>query len=308
MPATESLIDPQTLMRIKTLEMRAKIVVEGTWHGLHRSPYHGFSAEFTEYREYSPGDDPRYLDWKLYARSDRYYIKRFEDETSLRCQLLVDSSKSMGFGSSGVGYTKSEYANTLAATFAYFLNTQRDAVGLVTFDEEIRDYMPARYRPGHLHRMLVCLERPTRGKSTDLIAPLERIAQLVNKRGVMILISDLLAPLDGLERNLGYLRSRGHEVFVFHTLDPAEMTLKFDDAAVFEDLESGRDLYVDPDLIRQQYLQDFGAHLEVVAQICDRLGIEYRRFTTDQPLELALFEFLRSRMEEGKKVLRRAAR
>src|SRR6188472_4035807 len=145
-----SFIDPVTLMRIKSLHLRAKVVVQGFLLGLHRSPHHGFSVEFSEYRQYSPGDDPRYLDWKLFARSDRYYIKRFEDETNLRCHLLVDLSRSMGYGS--LAYDKATYAKTAAATIAYFLSLQRDAVGLVTFDAGIQDFLPARFRPGHLHR------------------------------------------------------------------------------------------------------------------------------------------------------------
>src|SRR6185295_10996358 len=171
---TVSLISPQALMSIKNLELRARVVVEGFWHGLHRSPYHGFSVEFSEYRQYSPGDDPRYLDWRLYARTDRYYIKRFEDETNLRCHLLVDLSRSMGYGSQK--YTKVDYARTAAATLAYFLSTQRDAVGLVTFDEQIADYLPPRYRPGHLRRLMLCLERAVAGTSTDVSAPLEQVA------------------------------------------------------------------------------------------------------------------------------------
>src|SRR6188508_1989111 len=145
-----SFIDPVTLMRIKSLHLRAKVVVQGFLSGLHRSPHHGFSVEFSEYRQYSPGDDPRYLDWRLYARSDRYYIKKFEDETNLRCHLLVDNSRSMTFGSQG--FTKAQYANTLAATLAWFLHQQGDAIGLLTFDEQIREYLPARNRIGHLRR------------------------------------------------------------------------------------------------------------------------------------------------------------
>src|SRR3954471_6773350 len=156
-----SFIDPPTLMRIKSLQLRARIVVQGFLSGLHRSPHHGFSVEFSEYRQYTPGDDLRYLDWKLFARSDRYYLKRFEDETNLRCYLLVDLSRSMGYGS--LAYNKAEYAKTAAATVAYFLSLQRDAVGLVTFDAGIQEYLPARYRPGHTHRLMVALERSPAG-------------------------------------------------------------------------------------------------------------------------------------------------
>src|SRR5213083_3348802 len=207
------LIDPQTLMSIKNLELRARVVVEGFWHGLHRSPYHGFSVEFTEYRQYSPGDDPRYLDWRLYARTDRYFIKKFEDETNLRCHLLVDNSRSMGYGS--LPYTKAQYANTLAATLAYFLYLQGDAVGLLTFDEQIREYLPARHRTGHLRHLMLALEQPAGGQTTDLSAPLQRIVDVVNKRSLMVLLSDLLAPTATLGKNLTSLAACGHDVLLF---------------------------------------------------------------------------------------------
>jgi len=295
-------IDPRALMRIKSLEMRARMIVEGFMTGLHRSPYHGFSVEFTEYRQYTTGDDPRYIDWKLYARSDRLHVKRFEDETNVRCWLLVDNSKSMQFGSitdssASTTWTKADYARTLAATFAYFLSTQHDAAGLVTFDEAIREYLPARYRPGHLRRLMVALDQPAAGVATSLTAPLRRIADLVTKRGMHVLISDLLAPLDGLETHLGYLRSRGHEVMVFHILDPAELSLSFDAAAMFQDVESGREIYVDPQTIRDDYQKKLNAHLAAVASICEGHGIDYHRFTTDQPLEHAMFDFVSSRMQ-----------
>src|SRR4051794_16779285 len=180
-----ALIDPQTLMRIKSLQMRAKVAVEGFIKGIHRSPYHGFSVEFSEYREYSPGDDPRYLDWRLFARSDRYYVKRFEDETNLRCQLVLDTSRSMGYRSGA--YSKIEYARTAAATIAYFLSTQHDAVGLMTFEDRIVDYLPARHRPGHLRRLMAILDREPAGKATDLAGPLEQVAATVRKRGLIIL-------------------------------------------------------------------------------------------------------------------------
>jgi uncharacterized protein (DUF58 family) len=289
-----SFIDPVTLMRIKSLHLRAKVVVQGFLSGLHRSPHHGFSVEFSEYRQYSPGDDPRYLDWRLYARTDRYYIKRFEDETNLRCYLLVDLSRSMGFGS--LPYTKVEYARTAAATFAYFLSTQRDAVGLVTFDEQIADYVPARYRPGHLHRLMVCLERAVAGTSTNLATPLEQVATTVRKRGLIVLISDLLASVDTLRNQLGYLRSQGHEVVLIRVLDPAELEFSFDKPVTFVDLESGKDLYVDPASARANYRKNFDRHAEEVQSACRALGIDVYQLSTSQPLELGLFDLLQSRL------------
>jgi len=301
MSSSESrgLISPQALMMIRNLELRAKIVVEGFWNGLHRSPYHGFSVEFTEYRDYTPGDDPRYLDWRLFARTDRYYIKKFEDETNVRCHLLVDNSQSMGYQS--VGYTKADYASTLAATLAYFLHLQGDATGLLTFDEGIREFLPARHRPGHLRHLMLALEKPGSGTSTDLTAPLKRIAEIIKKRGLLMLISDLLAPIDALERNLSNLRACGHEVVLFHVLDPAELNFSMAQPAMFRDLESGRRLYIDPAAARRDYLQKLKDHIGAVEQSCRKLGIGYNRLSTDRPLELALFDFMRARMQRGKK-------
>jgi uncharacterized protein (DUF58 family) len=300
------MIDPHALMRIRSLQLRARLVVEGFLSGLHRSPYHGFSVEFSEYREYSPGDDPRYLDWRLVARSDRYYIKRFEDETNLRCYLLVDLSRSMGYGS--LEWTKADYARTAAATLAYFLSSQRDAVGLVTFEEKIADQLPARHRPGHLRRLMLCLERAVAGTTTDLGAPLEQIARTIRKRGLVVLISDLLAPTDMLATQLGCLRSQGHDVAVMRTLDPAEIEFTFNDPALFRDLESGRDLYVDPDAIRRDYLARFNEHDATIGRICRELGIDYTLLRSDRPLELALFDFVRARMRGAKRTVTRAPR
>jgi uncharacterized protein (DUF58 family) len=304
--ARGSFIDPQALMSIKNLEFRARVVVEGFWTGLHRSPYHGFSVEFTEYRPYTPGDDPRYLDWRLFARSDRYYIKKFEDETNLRVHLLVDNSRSMQFGS--LAWTKAQYAHTLAATLAYFLHQQGDAVGLLTFDQAIREYLPARHRVGHLRHLMLALERPSEGTSTDLAAPLQRIVELVGKRGLMVLISDLLAPVEALEHNLGNLVACGHEVLLFHLLDPKEVSFNFADASLFHDVESGRDLYIDPAVARREYLKKLEAHNAAARAACEKLGINYHSLTTDRPLELALYDFLRARLAQGKRVKRTGTR
>lgn len=294
-------------MRIKNLELRAKVVVEGFLSGSHRSPYHGFSVEFSEYRQYTDGDDLRYLDWRLFARSDRYYIKRFEDETNLRCHLLVDLSRSMGYGSPG--YSKADYAKTAAATFAYFLSVQRDAVGLITFNEQIEEYLPARFRPGHIHRVMLALERSPAGSSTQLAPPLEQVAKTASKRGLVVLLSDLLAPVEVLETQLGYLRSRGHEVVVMRVLDRAELEFRFEESSLFHDLESGRELYVDPAAARAEYLRRFAEHSEAIVLACHRLGIDQMTLTTDRPLELALFDFLHARLRRGRQALlrRRAA-
>lgn len=298
-PGAGRLISPVALMAIQDLELRARLVVEGFWHGLHRSPYHGFSVEFTEYRQYTPGDDPRYLDWRLFARTDRYYIKKFEDETNLRCTLLVDRSRSLAYGS--VGYPKAQYANTLAATLAYFLHQQGDAVGLLTFDDQIREYSPARHRRSHLRRLMLQLEQDVEGAGTDLVAPLQRMVAIVRKRSLMVMISDFLAPLDDLERHLIPLAASGHELILLQVLDPAEIRFDFQRPELFRDAESNRDLFVDPATARKGYLERFNAHQAAVRATCQRLGAGFRTFPTDQPLELAMFDFLRERMQRAKR-------
>lgn len=286
-------IDPSTLMRIKNLDLRAKVVVEGFYSGLHKSPFHGFSVEFSEYRQYTQGDDPRYIDWKLYARSDRHFIKRFEDETNLRCYLMVDRSRSMTYGPTEP--TKNDYALTLAATIAFFLSLQRDAVGLMTFADRVIGYIPARYRPGHFRRMLSELEREPTGRTTNLNLPLERIAQLARRRGLIVLISDLLAPLEELDTKLSYLRSIGHDVIVLRVLDRTELDLGLEHPTMYVDAESGKRLYVDPRDARQSYRQKFDEHADAIALTCNRLGIDLQTLITDEPLESALFRFLFAR-------------
>jgi len=290
-------------MAIRNLELRARLVVEGFWNGLHRSPYHGFSVEFTEYRQYSPGDDTRYLDWRLYARSDRYYLKKFEDETNLRCHLVLDHSRSMEYGS--LRWSKSQYACTLAATLAWFLEGQGDAVGLFTFDERVRDYLPARHRHGHLRHLMLALEKQPRGTGTNLNDPLQRVAELVRKRGLIVLISDLLAPVDELEHNLGRLAAAGHEIVLFQVLDPNELAFDFHQAMLFQDVESSRDLYLDPETVRREYQNRFDSHNHRIETACRQLGIAFHRAVTDRPLELALLDFLRTRTRRGKRVHRR---
>ncbi len=321
-------IDPVVLMGIRSLELRARLVVEGFWKGLHRSPHHGFSVEFSEYRQYAQGDDPRFIDWKVVARADRVFIKKFEDETNLRCFLLVDQSRSMEYAGKR-DYSKADYAATLAATFGYFLMGQSDAVGLVTFDGAVDQFVPARNRAGQLQRLIGQLEvrldegpwsRPTRGKGnpgqagemgTDLIAPLKTVANLVRKRGLMVLISDLLAPIEELETHLGYLAAAGHDLVVWQVLDRSEIAFDFTRASHFQDVESGQAVYIDPGLAREQYLENLREHLEAVRGICERNGIEYRLVATDEPLDHVLFDFVSMRAGaagKGRRISRAVSR
>jgi len=304
-PGTDGMIDPVSLMRIKSMELRAKVIVEGFWKGIHRSPYHGFSVEFTEYRQYTLGDDPRYIDWRLYARSDRYYIKKFEDETNLRCHLLIDHSRSMAYGSGG--YTKSQYAGTLAATLAYFLFTQGDAVGLTTFDDQLRQYFAPRNRPGYLRRLMLALEACPEGSATDLGPPLRHVAGMLTRRSLIVLISDLLTSIDRLGPHLGYLCAGGHDVVVFHILDPSELNFDFDSPALFQDIESGRNMYVDPSDAQTSYKRMLNKHLAKAKSTCQNLGIDYHLFATDCPLDLALLDFLQDRMRRRKRVIYRGS-
>lgn len=287
---TDLSIDPHAVMRIKSLPLRAKAVVEGFYNGLHRSPFHGFSVEFSEYRPYTVGDDLRGLDWKVFARSDRYYIKKFEDETNRRCYLVLDQSKSMGFGS--LDYTKIQYARTLVATLAYYLTLQRDSVGLMTFDETIGEFISARQREGHLRQLMVSISKPVAGTGTDLNKPLTQIAAIVQRRGLIVLVSDLLAPIDTLRTNLAYLRSRGHEIMILRTLDPRELAFQLDSPSMVVDLESGKEIYLDPDAATSAYQTAFEEHRQSLQSICDSLGVDLYEVCTDDPLEEGLFHLI----------------
>lgn len=297
-------VDPKTLSLISSLELRAKLIVEGFYHGIHRSPYHGFSVEFSEYRQYTPGDDIRHIDWRASARTDRHFIKKYEDETNLRCRLLVDQSKSMSYRSSDTFETKSRYAATLAATLAYFLSQQGDAVGLTTFDQEITDFLPTRNRPGHLRRLMLLLEKEATGTATHFGAPLEKVAQMHHKRGLFVLISDLLAPLDDLESRLGFLRARGNELVIFQVLDPRELDFHFDKAAQYVDIESGQQFYIDPAAAQKQYKEKFEAHQESITKLCARQNIEYILLNTTDQLDTALHYFLTTRQHKTPAPLR----
>ncbi len=277
-------------MQIQNLILRAKTVVEGFSNGLHRSSLRGFSVEFAEYRPYVLGDDLRNLDWKLVARSDRYYVKQFEDETNRRCYLAVDQSKSMNYGTAG--YTKAEYARTMAATLAYFLYGQRDAVGLISCGTAQPDYLPARHRTGHLQQIMSILGKENVGIESDLSASLAQLAGLSKRRGLVILLSDLLVPVESLSQPLGYLRGRGHEILVLRVLDRTEVDFSLQQSAMLQDLETGKEIYVDPAAIRTDYLKKFNQHADELTEMCHRKSVRLANVITDQPLDHALFELV----------------
>ena len=296
MPTTRY-IDPLTLSRISNLELLARGVVEGFVAGLHRSPYKGFSVEFMAYRPYMPGDDLMHLDWKLYARTDRYYIKEFEDETSTSLMLLMDVSASMDYGSGAV--TKRAYASYLAASLAYLVVRQRDAVGITFFDERVIEHIPPRSTKGHLQTVLNRMETVPSGRRTELGKPLHELAERQRRRGFIVLISDLLGDPESIVDGLRHFRYQGHEVIVFHVLDQQELEFQFEDLVEFEDLETGEKRVVSPAAAREIYRKNFERYRETIVRECGLMGVDYVLTPTNQPLDLALFEYLASRSRKS---------
>jgi uncharacterized protein (DUF58 family) len=288
-----SFLDPKVLASISNLELRARTAVEGFLTGLHKSPYHGFSVEFTEYRHYNPGDDIRHVDWKVFARSGAYYIKQYEDETNVRCHIMLDCSASMGYASEGM--SKLEYGRTLASALAYFMMAQRDAVGLITFDDKVREYLPSRYRQGHLMHILRALANVTLGEGTNLARPVSDLAFSLHRKGITILISDLLDDEEAIVKGLQYLRFKGNDVIVFHILDNAELTFPFERMSEFEDAENHETLAVSPQAIRTDYLQELERFCNFYRQKCQAGGIDYCLLNTAKPLDIALSSYLSKR-------------
>jgi uncharacterized protein (DUF58 family) len=287
-------LDPAVIARLGTMELKARTVVEGFLSGLHRSPYKGFSVEFAEYRQYLPGDDLSTLDWKVYARSDRHYVKKFEEETNVECHILIDVSASMGYRGTAP-MSKLEYGSVLAASLAFLMNKQRDATGLVAFDDRIAFRMPAGARPGHLHALLLALERLQPGSRSALARPLHQLAEALTRRGLVVLISDLLDEPDAAIKGLRHLRSRGTDVVVFQVLDPNELTFPFTGASRFKDLESDEEITTEPSAIRSAYLRELaGMTLRYDRELRGH-GIDYVQLDTSQPLDFALLAYLAAR-------------
>jgi uncharacterized protein (DUF58 family) len=293
-PGELRFLDPAVIARLGTLELRARTIVEGFLSGLHRSPFKGFSVEFAEYRQYLPGDDLSSIDWKVYARSDRYYVKKFEEETNVDCYLLLDISRSMGYGRRD-GITKLEYAQMLAASLAYLMNRQRDAVALTTFDDSIVTMLPPGARPGHMRSLLVTLDRATLGTRTDVSKPLHVLADAIAKRGMVVLISDLLDDPERVVDGLRHFRFKGTDVVVFHVMDPDELTFPFERASKFRDMEAGDEIMAVPSLVRASYIEELERVLDFYRRELGSTGIDYRLVNTSEPLELALMSYLSNR-------------
>lgn len=286
-------LDPAVLARIGSLELKARMVVDGFLSGLHRSPVHGFSAEFAEYRHYMPGDDLTSIDWKVYARSDRLYVKKFEEETNLTCHLLLDVSASMGYGSTGV--TKLEYASCLAASLGYLMSKQRDAIGFMAFDDSVVTVLPASARSSHLRALLVALQRLSLGRQTNLSKPLREIADGISKRGLVVLISDLLDDPANVLEGVKHFRFRGSDVVVFQVLDPDEITFPFDRATRFQDLETDAEVTVTPGDVREDYLKAMKDLVDFYRHELALVGIDYCLLDTSQSLDFALLTYLSTR-------------
>jgi uncharacterized protein (DUF58 family) len=287
-------LDPAVIARLGTMELKARTIVEGFLSGLHRSPYKGFSVEFAEYRQSLPGDDLSTLDWKVYARSDRHYVKKFEEETNLECHLLVDVSASMSYRG-GAPMSKLEYGSVLAASLAFLMNRQRDATGLVAFDERMVFRMPAGARPGHLHALLLALERLQPGTRSDVGRPLHQLAEALLKRSLVVLISDLLDDPDTVIKGLRHLKSRGTDVVVFQVLDPNELTFPFRGASRFKDLESADEIIAEPASARAGYLRELAGLTLRYDRELRGAGIDYVQIDTAQPLDFALLTYLAAR-------------
>ena len=286
-------LDPAIVSRMGSMELRARTIVEGFLTGLHRSPYKGFSVEFSEYREYMPGDDLSLLDWKLYARSDRHYVKKFEEETNLECHLLLDISGSMSYCSEIV--SKQEYGAYLAASLGYLMNRQHDAVGLMLFAEGIMTHLPVSARPGHLRRILLALDSLELGQKSDFSKPLNRLADALSRRGMVVLISDLLDDPDQVINGLRHLRYRGTDVIVFHVLDHAELEFPFEQVTRFQDLETDDEVTAVPSLVRKHYLQEIENLISRYRRELRLAGIDYCLVDTSKPLDFALLSYLGKR-------------
>lgn len=287
-------LDPETVSKLKGMELRARMVVEGFIAGLHKSPYHGFSVEFAEHRQYMPGDNIRDIDWKLFAKSDRFYIKQYEEETNLKGYLLLDCSKSMAYHS-GSKIAKHTYAGMLSGALSYMMLRQRDAVGLVSFDEKIRRYVPPRSRSGHLHVLLNEIASQAPSDKTDISSALHEMAERIKRRGLVIILSDLLDDAEKIISGLKHFRYNQHEVIIFHILDPRERDLAFSGDVVFKDMETGEELTTSPYQIKRDFAQQAKAFSEEIASACRQSNIDYHPIDTAMPFDKALYAFLAKR-------------
>lgn len=297
-------LNPDVLARISDLELRARFVVEGVVNGMHASPYQGHSIEFAQHREYVPGDDLRHLDWRVYGKSDRFYIKQYEEETDLRAHLVLDCSASMRYPEHPVEsgrLTKFEYAATFAASLAYLLTQQQDAVGLLLFDDAVRDEVQPLSNQAHLQAIIHHLEQARLDRPTDARLSFAQVAGRLRRRSVVVLISDLLADVDDVIAGIERMRQTNHEVIVAHVLDQDERTFPFMDNTLFEGIEAaGTELFVDPQSLRSGYLEALNRHLERIRSACINQRADYLPLSTGEPIDVALRQYLAARSHRVK--------
>ncbi len=293
-PETRQYLDPNIISRLRKLDLKAKLVVEGFMTGLHRSPYHGFSVEFAEHRQYMPGDPIRDLDWKVYAKSDRFYIKQYEDETNLRAHILLDVSRSMTYAGAGA-ISKLEYAKHLAAALAYLMLHQQDAVGLLLFADSIRRYIPSRSVLRHLRVILKELEQAEQGVTTDVGTCLSQIADRIRRRGLVIVLSDLLDDPEQVLQGLKHFRYKQHDVIVFQILDEDECAFPFHDELGFVDLESGEEVVAQSWVVANEYRKTVADWTEAYRRACGEQQIEFVPITNKTPFDRALLRFIEKR-------------
>jgi len=287
-------LNPRILDRISRLDVRARLIVEGFISGLHKSPYHGHSVEFAEHREYVPGDEIKHIDWRVWARSDRYVVKQYEEETNLRCQILLDCSRSMAYGRDG-GPTKFDHGCTLAACLAYLLHRQQDAAGLVLFDRAVRQSLPCSAHPRHLKHLFHELERCAADHESDVSEAFVQAVEQNQRRGLVVLISDLFVEEQALATFLTRLRYRRQETIVFHVLDPDELTFPFRENTLFRGLEVSQELLAEPAALRRSYLEALERFRRRVSRLCAETAADYVLVDTGQPLEGVLARYLNSR-------------
>jgi len=291
--------DPQTLAKLTGLDLKARLIVEGYLTGLHKSPYSGFSVEFAEHREYAPGDDVRYVDWKVFGKTDRFYLKRFEEETNFACHILLDASESMAYRSPGAAVSKLEYAEYVAAALAHLVIRQQDAVGFATFNTSVTRFLSPSSQPSHLKQLVHVMEHTVAGGETALGPIFHDLAERIRKRGLVIILSDLFEDVGTLLSGLKHFRHRRHDVSVMQVIDPAEQDFPFEDPTRFRGLEGLPEQSAEPRSLRRAYQAEFERFLRQVRGICGDMQMDYVLLRTDRPLDVALRHFLTRRMQRA---------
>ena len=299
MDSLQKFIDPRTLNKLKGLELKARLIVEGYVSGLHKSPYHGFSVEFAEHREYVPGDDLRYVDWKVFGKSDRIYLKQYDEETNFSCHLLVDSSESMTYRSDKAAFSKFEYAQHVAAALGYLIVHQQDAVGLATFDSAVGRVLRPGSTPAQLRQLCQLLDETVPHGETSIGPILHDLAERIKRRGLVVILSDFFDDPETLLLGLKHFRHRRHDVVLLHVIDPAEQDFPFIDPTLFKGLEGLGDQHTEPRSLKAAYQREFESFLRAIRGGARDLHMDYVLLRTDQPLEVALHEFLSRRIHKS---------